>query len=1047
MTVPEDPDWYLKDYLDFVKIISGLSKDLEQPEPDLSNGSVLELYDNIPSVLTDLLYRSYRNACQVFDRTIYFNPSLSQLRKMRGADALLISYKYSGSPEKALSKGTRVLSITPYKQGQVIPRSQVDITLPYPGKIEFHPLIQAAKVGDELPDTELFRLEFKEIEKTSEKKDKSDTDLKQLILNEMASLHASIVLACHSLAIPKERNRKLKEALAFSFDLNSHRLDAWMSSIANRQLHQMREANPSGIIYGAYGYLEDLPFLENQIAIVEKEGEEFIGEDPNFALGGLIHAPTPAQSVTAAIMKNAFLNQVSLGEEANPFTLKLTSDRIQQALTLMDGIRQGQEMEALLGYRLERYLHEHPGRDLHGAIFKLRRMFPLVTELLVGEDEQNPNTSLTVINGLALLHYVQNLSLDSNSLQARKKQFAKKITQKSEPFYKGLTNESILHVEEAEELYEYVLKLEDSLDGTLDALFFEAGYQVINGNMARAAAAMDASKGALDPPELESLNTRIPGKSILHKLVLIFPPGKSENKNSPKQFVEPHIERWLKDHIGPLTNFSCEVEITGSETNVHPVQIEKLGISHSDLFYLCMEPVNEGAGELEQRIITYLRESLEVSLPESYTYKIKSNRAANSNEVPLNQALEIFKYAYFLLTQATPISSEHLHPSGEEVPYDWDTLDSYRTERLLPLISELANRSNREIFELLDPSIQSKKPQWYRNLNKIPIVKICGSLNFEEAKKVFQPTPSFSVEKLQAEIDKKVLMALKQLKEYTDNVSVLKGEGQFPQAFKLLRNAIRTLLGKDFLLLPPALPSKIVVEALNNKNKQKSLLGDKEEKNTKIQEWVQSVATTFSKVESLEDWQMVLKVWQQKLPNLNSYKRGYYLVQHPTGLEYPWVGLDEGEIKKIWGDNKPHTLDQLIRRNPEFSFLERDQVYPDYSESIILYGSNEMGARNGTAQFGFLIESFSESIPDEEINTGLTFHYDAPNTEAPQSMLLVTYPQYKNGVGYEWEISKLQDVVCETMDLAKIRLLDLQDLEEYSSIIPFSNFLHFPRKK
>ena len=63
------------------------------------------------------------------------------------------------------------------------------------------------------------------------------------------------------------------------------------------------------------------------------------------------------------------------------------------ALSLIDGVRAGNDLGALLGYRLERFLHEYYARpdtphivELDAAIFPLRRAYPTVAAV-------NPDTA------------------------------------------------------------------------------------------------------------------------------------------------------------------------------------------------------------------------------------------------------------------------------------------------------------------------------------------------------------------------------------------------------------------------------------------------------------------------------------------------------------------------------------------------------------------------------------------------------------------------------------------------------------------------------
>ena len=77
---------------------------------------------------------------------------------------------------------------------------------------------------------------------------------------------------------------------------------------------------------------------------------------------GFIHAPSLDQASTAALLRNAHLAHG--GGDDTPYAIQLTSARVRGAQRLLDGVRQGQRLGALLGYDFERALHEtHPGGE------------------------------------------------------------------------------------------------------------------------------------------------------------------------------------------------------------------------------------------------------------------------------------------------------------------------------------------------------------------------------------------------------------------------------------------------------------------------------------------------------------------------------------------------------------------------------------------------------------------------------------------------------------------------------------------------------------
>ena len=85
-------------------------------------------------------------------------------------------------------------------------------------------------------------------------------------------------------------------------------------------------------------------------------------------------------------------------------------------------------------------------------------------------------------------------------------------------------------------------------------------------------------------------------------------------------------------------------------------------------------------------------------------------------------------------------------------------------------------------------------------------------------------------------------------------------------------------------------------------------------------------------------------------------------------------------------------------------------------------------------QCGLLIAEWNEVIPRADTTTGLTFHYDRPNSEAPQAMLLVTPAAFRGA----WQWADLVDALNETLDLAKLRGLEPVhiDATRYAQFLP-----------
>src|SRR5262249_2390202 len=78
-------------------------------------------------------------------------------------------------------------------------------------------------------------------------------------------------------------------------------------------------------------------------------------------------------ATTAAVLRSGYLLHRN---DSGAFALDLSSAQVRTARQLLDGVRQGQPLGALLGYRFERGLHEqNPSLDQYIDAF--RRLAPL----------------------------------------------------------------------------------------------------------------------------------------------------------------------------------------------------------------------------------------------------------------------------------------------------------------------------------------------------------------------------------------------------------------------------------------------------------------------------------------------------------------------------------------------------------------------------------------------------------------------------------------------------------------------------------------------
>jgi hypothetical protein len=81
---------------------------------------------------------------------------------------------------------------------------------------------------------------------------------------------------------------------------------------------------------------------------------------------------------------------------------------------------------------------------------------------------------------------------------------------------------------------------------------------------------------------------------------------------------------------------------------------------------------------------------------------------------------------------------------------------------------------------------------------------------------------------------------------------------------------------------------------------------------------------------------------------------------------------------------------------------------------------------------GLLVDEWNERIPSLQENASVAFHFEEPSARAPQAMLLAVCPDQREF----WDDALLQAVLAETLELAKIRTVDLASVQQVGQILP-----------
>lgn len=377
----------------------------------------------------------------------------------------------------------------------------------------------------------------------------------------------------------EERRLLIAEAL----DLASHRLDAWITALVERRRRSLRQTAPTGITVGAYGWVED----------IQPTGQRLSD-------GGYIHAPSLAHAATAGILRNAYLTHNPDAGGSGAFAIDLSSARVRTARQLADGVRQGQPLAALLGYNIERGFHE---ARLDCFILSLRAIAPLVQGKLT---DRKTTLDQAVIEAIAAANVVDGVQLIEKYQGKVTGWNSSRIvtelnkTPANNPYLTGPW--APLTAQEAAAVSSIIAAAADACDAVSDLLLAESVHQLVNGNMARASAALDAASGGDSPvPQADVVVTPGDGMPFTHSIMLIAAGGASWNAERPRATAEPRLEAWAAERLGDPAKI-----IVAGTPEASPITVAESGLCALDLIY--------SAGD-RNAFMQHLQNALALNLP------------------------------------------------------------------------------------------------------------------------------------------------------------------------------------------------------------------------------------------------------------------------------------------------------------------------------------------------------------------------------------------------------------------------------------------------
>jgi len=864
---------------------------------------------------------------------------------------------------------------------------------------------------------------------------------------------------------------RLERCFTEHLDTCSYRLDAWESAMFDQRLKKQRQGKPvdgqqtqrsTGIYLGAYGWLENIrPDTSRQL--VRDLPERLRPADDKAVYeyrdnGGFIHAPSINHASAAAVLRSGYLSHAT-AETPDTMAVNLSSERVRRALFILEGIRNGQTLEALLGYQFERGLHDRASQNdnlkkLNEYIYDFRDAFPVEQHVVqqqggVAVTETIPANN--VVNGV-------------------------RLSESTAPFPYGATGDVALASNDERNAIEAEKNLlDDSLDALKDLMLSESVFQMVQGNADRSGAVMNALKDAHIPPELDIVNTpRSSQFSFTNRVTIQFETLKPGDAGynpwpsaamTPRAVMEPGINKWLKKIIGDATNLACVVSHKNSGGNVtsNEITLDQLGHQPIDLVYISGNELNTGANqpgkenrtaasELESRIAFQYRKmnSLEDETPVTIEFLKPDNIATKKS---LGSILPLLRMLKSIITDSRNLHAQDFDPPSKGDPTDADNPKGYDhvelLNRMLQAQTVFENRLNDlggitiTLNEVIDGVSGAVSLQQFFDLlstshSALAVVDITmdNAASAQLQQTLIQIADfglpdafpnSFSV----SDTSKKMVL-LEQAQNIARRMHVmLEATAAFiadaassisveKKVAKLIDGA-KALFGDSFNALPLFVYNNVQDLQLSNADRSQLLkyATSALKMNFAADEWLQNVSHVRPR---LSRWEYIRTVYE----SLNITSSDGLLELLPIQLPYrandSWIAV---EFPSTQDDGTPFTI-------------MHDTL------SIIVHG--ESTSFSAGSQAGILLDEWTETIPVKEEITGISFNYNQPNATPPQALLLAV-PAIEKG---NWDWDELVGILNDTLLRAKLRavepsLLDKIDKPETGVLLPalLANFSQY----
>jgi hypothetical protein len=784
----------------------------------------------------------------------------------------------------------------------------------------------------------------------------------------------------------------LARHLSGSLDLFAYRLDAWITALATRRLGELRRQQPRGILLGGFGWLEQ---VKPEARVPVPSPPPGVEERPLFAArerGGAIHGPSMSHASAAAVLRSGYLADTG-EDDARPFAIDLRSRRVRDAQWLLDGVRQGQALGALLGHRFERRLHE---RQLDAFLPGVRRVSLLgdgyfAADALRAAEQLPPGpqkvarvkaAKALVERGLARMRerYGWPQSARLPEMERLAEAHVADGLELVERFRDGTLKYARIALSlttsppgtSRRRLDEELRGLDEMLDALSDALTAEGVFQLVRGNPARAAASVDAiANGDIQPPELEIAETPRGGTPISHRLAVLLSGPAAVTASGPRdtrRSAEAALDQWLAQLLGDLRNVRFGAEFLDADGNLLLTRADQrlsiLRCSHVDLLYL--------GGDLEPLLEYELLRTAPASVLPGARVALLAGRSPGlpAAQLSLGELLELLRALRETVLGARGVDGRDLVAEATEAPAAVDAAD-------MKTRADVAARELRQATDRIEAATAADELR--ERLVDLAFLGIPAAVPADP-----RGADPAVAERLAAQARAAAQEAGRRLARLAELDAGFDRPGADADARVAHdQERLRTVFGPAFRALPLVRPPNAA-----------------------------DLARAFRRSDELQGGDPLQAL---------SWLQGAGRVR--PGASRLVTALTYGAAL-----GRPAALDLRVAQLPSVAgerwVALSGGPFPPGKLSLVAHLPRPF--RQDQPLAGLVIDDWVEVVPSAEVTTGVAFNCESPGARPPQAVLLaVTPPQVTR-----WDVETLEKTVLETFDLMRLRALDPHALAE-----------------